>query len=469
MIRNIHRILLPMVAVLVILLGACGKDSLEPRTEKQLDLDDLKSVELLRSLMDGAYKHMANDAYYGMTMMPLGEVRADNCLANQSTLAFADINAGNIVSDDSRLQFLWENIYRTISNANAVIARESATLEGDAAEQKHIVGEAYGIRALAHFDLLRLFGAEHVTGADAGIPYVSSYPVKDPTPPRTPVAQIKEKLYSDLQAAARLMAPEQATKDKMNYYAAHHLLARVALWFNDYNTALKSLDEVDKGSFTIMPKDQYVESWRKKLNPNSIFELSITAVSSNTFSSISEIYNGALFGDVAATREVSQIFDAGDVRGTTAMIDINQGLQMTKGHLLWFLANVGKYPDHVNHLDNLVLMRYEESVLMRAEALYRLNRNAEALNVLNTITSERGAAPHAAIDEDVILLERRRELCFEGFRFDDLARFHRDVPKCFTPMGILKANPKYGDKLMALPIPLMELQANASLKQNPGY
>ena len=51
-----------------------------------------------------------------------------------------------------------------------------------------------------------------------------------------------------------------------------------------------------------------------------------------------------------------------------------------------------------------------------------------ALTQLNLITSNRNAVAHTAVSEDIILLERRRELCFEGFRFHDLARTHRNIP-----------------------------------------
>lgn len=49
---------------------------------------------------------------------------------------------------------------------------------------------------------------------------------------------------------------------------------------------------------------------------------------------------------------------------------------------------------------------------MKAEALFRLGRDAEALATLNQIADARGAIAHTVVNEDEILLERQNRALF---------------------------------------------------------
>jgi hypothetical protein len=67
-----------------------------------------------------------------------------------------------------------------------------------------------------------------------------------------------------------------------------------------------------------------------------------------------------------------------------------------------------------------------------------------------------------------VLLERRKELCFEGFRFDDLARTGSDIP-LVDQYRQTHGGPKYGSYKYAFPIPTVEMTANSNMVQNDGY
>lgn len=76
----------------------------------------------------------------------------------------------------------------------------------------------------------------------------------------------------------------------------------------------------------------------------------------------------------------------------------------------------------------IVIFRYEELVLLRAEALYFLGKNEDAILQLNGVRAQRGLPDYTAAVGPlnwVILQERRRELLGEGWRWYDLARFDR--------------------------------------------
>jgi hypothetical protein len=130
------------------------------------------------------------------------------------------------------------------------------------------------------------------------------------------------------------------------------------------------------------------------------------------------------------------------------------------------LRNYGKWAA-LDYSNEVILFRYEEVILNYAEALFELS-DANALTVLNQIPAARNATPYAAISKANILNERRKELCFEGFRFDDLARTGSNIP-LVDPFKQTHGGPAYGNYKYAFPIPLIELNANSNMVQNFGY
>jgi hypothetical protein len=131
------------------------------------------------------------------------------------------------------------------------------------------------------------------------------------------------------------------------------------------------------------------------------------------------------------------------------------------------LRNIGKYPS-ADFSDNINLIRYEEVILNYAEALLESGDPANALIQLNLITANRGAQPWTEATKDNVLTERRRELCFEGFRHDDLARNGMDIP-LVSPLEQTHEGPDYGSYNYAFPIPQVEMNANSNMAQNKDY
>lgn len=91
------------------------------------------------------------------------------------------------------------------------------------------------------------------------------------------------------------------------------------------------------------------------------------------------------------------------------------------------LSTSGDHPLE-NYQSAIVIFRYEEIVLLRAESLLFLGRTDEAVQLLNSVRSHRGLAEldgsEGPLDE-AILAERRRELLGEGWRWYDLIRFNK--------------------------------------------
>ena len=98
-----------------------------------------------------------------------------------------------------------------------------------------------------------------------------------------------------------------------------------------------------------------------------------------------------------------------------------------------------------SNVGNQVVFRYTDAVLLRAEALANLDRDAEAVDVVNLIRNRAGAEPFDTFGKalkDDIYWERVRELIGEGCYFYDLVRTGRvvDGNYSFAPISVSAFN-----------------------------
>ncbi|NJO90280.1 MAG: RagB/SusD family nutrient uptake outer membrane protein [Chloroflexia bacterium] len=123
-----------------------------------------------------------------------------------------------------------------------------------------------------------------------------------------------------------------------------------------------------------------------------------------------------------------------------------------------------------------VLMRASEMYLIEAEAAAELGNDANARDTLNAIRNRAGATPvgstvGGAALIDLIMLERRKELFGEGFRFFDMTRKSQPLVR-FSISHWVPLNWVANDPRMVLPIPQDEIDANPNISesdQNEAY
>ena len=437
-------------------LSSCNNDDLEPTLAQSKSVEgSITSVEDLYGIIKGAYTEMTASGWYGRDFIVNNEVRSDNCFSNGNSGRFTTQASFAYLPNNG---FMFDDAYQAIAVANIVIGANVGSLSGDAAYGAHLQGQAYAIRALAHFDALKQYGQQHV-GGTLGIPYVKEFKGSDLFPSRDPIASNIADIYADLDTAFGLMddAYFDASKEFMSKYTAKALESRVAIYFGDFPRAKTACEAViNSGLYSIIPSGSFVGSWASKGNSNSIFELAYSTTDNVGINGLAYIYRttgGGSYGDVQVIDGVDTIFEAGDERG---------GILGYEGVML---RNIGKYPDNQG-TDNVVVIRYEEIILNYAEAMFETS--GDALTQLNLIATTRGATPYATVTKENILNERRKELMFEGFRFDDLVRTGQDIEKTSLQQNFLATIP-YGDFRLAWPIPQGEMDANSNMVQNPGY
>lgn len=447
--------------IFVLVLTACTDNDLEPVLSNDKDVAiGINNLEDLKGLANGMHDRLTVTAYYGRNMQIYGEVRSDNCFANGTSGRFVP-EAQMVVNPDNS-NGTWEAIYAVIASANIIIQQELNSISGDFQKLKQIAGQAYIARALAHFDLLRLYGQQHA-GGNLGIPYIKKYSDRELSPLRGTVDENRKAIFEDIETGLGLMTETNnpKTKQHISTFAGLALKARVALYFKEWETAKSAAQTIiNSGKFEIVDAAGYVNSWKTKNNINSIFELAASTTDNLGINGLQYIYRGPSYGDIEVLDDLKAVFDENDVRNLPAMI----GFETIAGKQR--LRNMGKYPS-ADFSDNIALMRYEEIILILAEAKIELGE-AGALEILNMVPAKRGATLYTEATKANILLERRRELCFEGFRFDDLARTGSDIP-LVDQYRQTHGGPKYGSYKFAFPIPTVEMNANSNMVQNDGY
>ena len=134
------------------------------------------------------------------------------------------------------------------------------------------------------------------------------------------------------------------------------------------------------------------------------------------------------------------------------------GARMAKYEVDRNAFNDGKSPDN-----DIVLFRYADVLLMKAEAAVRNGENGNT--ELNLVRSRSGMGNRTAT-LDNILAERLMELMWEGWRRNDLIRFNR-----FHQSYDLRTAPatEADRHTIVFPIPSRALDLNEKLKQNKGY
>ena len=439
-------------------LSACTTEDLDPTLAQSKSVEgSITDVSNLYGIIKGAYSGLTSTGYYGRDYIINNEVRTDNCWSNG--------NSGRFITQaefeyNSNSGGFWDEAYDVIGLANIIIGTEIADLTGSVAYGNHIKGQAYVLRALAHFDLVKQYGQQHA-GGTLGVPYVVEFKGEDLFPSRDTVESNKTNIMNDLQLGFDLMEDAQydSTKQFISKYTAKAIESRVAVYFGEWAAAAAAAQAVvSSGLYSIVPASSYVGSWGARSNANSIFELAFNNADNRGSNSLAFIYRttgGGVYGDVRVTENARDLYASGDVRGQ--IIGTEGG----------YISNLGKYPN-IDNADNVVVIRYEEVILNLAEAQFNLGQGG-ALATLNQITSNRGAAAHASISNAVIWDERRKELMFEGHRYDDLMRSGTGVPKIAGSNQNITSSLAYPNNLFAWPIPQAEIDANSNIVQNDGY
>lgn len=252
---------------------------IEPQYEIT-DTDLYKNTAGYYKVVNGLYRQMSEFSLYGKELSwGMTDVWARYYAVDPASDYKSYPQMYNLEYDAKEAAALassaWSAGYKVIAQANDLIANAEKTDTGfftlEEIDRNTILGEAYAVRGMMHFDLMRLFGASLEVDADGRyIPYVTTYPstVNPPIPNR----EFMGKVIADLKKAKELLKtfdvevnPSYATSTtyrffasttpaqgmfynnrgtRLNYYAVTVLLARACLWAQETDDALTYAQEI---------------------------------------------------------------------------------------------------------------------------------------------------------------------------------------------------------------------------------
>ncbi len=443
------------------------------------------SVQSFQFGIDGAYAQFYN--YYASTgsgLQGLPDILSDNViiarsgrLSNETNYDYRyQSNTGGLVS------LYWSEAYEAVNVANLVIEQIDNLAASD--DKDNIFGQALAARAIAHFDLARVYAKIPTQSEDAsqspGIVYikVEDGDTEDPLaePARETVESNYTEILGDLTRASQLIADDNG-EGRLNRNSVFGMLSRVYLYTGQYQEAIDAANQVD---IPIATKSELPGVYTDANNAGILIEWSVNTTTETGFDNVGVLYSQTINGELRSEYVIDYAFFM-----SVAENDIRKPIMFELGTYDGNTYNaVKKFKgegDQVNGLVDIKVLRAAEVLLNKAEAQFELGLEADALTTLNSLREQRydnftSGTESGTTLEEAIQFNRRVELSFEGHRFFDIKRRGEAIDRSKfgdladgtgTPAEIMTL--PAGDNKFQLPLPILETSANGNIEQNPGY
>lgn len=479
------KIIYTMIIACTTLFASC--DSwLEVKPYDQIAEGELqKSEEGYQKMLNGIYIDLNSDALYGQTLsVEMIEVMGgayaigtDNSVwGNYKDLSSYQYNTEYW---RNRLDQTWNKAYALILNCNKILE----TIDGNKnlftdGSYYIIKGEALALRAMLHFDMLRLFGPVYSKDSDKkAIPYYTKQ-TNSPEPILT-AQEVMEKITTDYEDALNYLANDpvktegtmmSSTEDgssnflryralRLNYYAVEALMARAYLYMGNKTEAFKYATDViktaDRNIFPFVDKNLVIGS---PADPDRIFSSEVLFALTNT--SRGTIHKN--FFD--PSRLPNYVFRMDD----SMMSNLVYGGAATTGgyqddyryRACWMATGSNryfyKYSDMVANgsIQNTMIpmVRLGEMFLIAAES--QSGDLKAGVQYVNALRRNRGVANLTTLTPDLLKYEYIRELYGEGQLFFLYKRLNSDIITSATS----SKNPKASDLIFVVPLPDTETE-----------
>lgn len=465
----------------LLLSASCKKSFLELDPQQQSDAGTvIKDLPGTRAAITGTYSLMQAVTYYGRHAVVLPDLLSDNVFVSSvNQKRYLSYDQYIVTVTDGVASDLWKQLYKVVVNTNLLISKAEANEypDADKAEAQFIIGEAYALRALAYFDLMRFYAMPYNYTADAshpGVPLVLQSGTDNSgiiSPKRNTAREVYTQIIADFNKSMTLMTKspvgfKSSMRGRMSYYGAEALLSRVQLYKGDWAAADSlATDVITKGGYSLLPGASMVEDSRKQNSVESIFEIQYNILDNLDSDALVNFYwQSGSYGDGLATEDLYKTYASTDARRGFVV----KGSRKNGENPAYLIT---KYTNNVNYEEPVRVIRLAEVYLTRAEARAHEGFDGTAAADVDVIGSRADAnwesvtATGDAL-KTIILAERRKELAFEGHRLFDLTRNKISFTKYLSGRSIPIDKT---DKRTILPIPQSEMNANKNIEQNEAY
>lgn len=373
----------------------------------------------LKGAVNGSYDAIQQSTQYGSTFMTLMEVRSDNIFSNNPGAAGGVQYQVEVFTETSSSAYLsdgWYGLYNGILRCNLIIESAPKVVK-DTLTANQLTGQAYFIRALSYFNLVRLWGK---------VPLITKSQTASEARnnSRSDIASVYQQIVNDL-TIAKLQLPKawanSSDKGRATSYAASALLAKAYLYQNKWSNVVSELqplvDEINKtnGNLALVPQTTTFPNGLKT-SKDIIFAVYYlnggvgeSADQGNRYRDQDNSYNITLS---------QTLFEPGDNRAALVV-------DKTGDRPLKFRVTPVSPSNETS--GDFPVLRCAEVMLMYAEAKNEITYgSSQALAALNAVRTNAGIVNINPSDQasfrTAVYKERRLELALECDRWFDILR-----------------------------------------------
>lgn len=476
--------------------------------------DAIPSDEAIRTVDDvnlavvGIYDAFKSSALYSGNLTLLPDLQADFVYGVKgNTNVYGDIwRWKDILATNKSIEDVYAALYNVINRCNFLLDRVDGvrknTTDDDALDQiDECCGEAYFARALAYSELVKLFCKAYESDEDAasqlGVILTEHY-LGDEEMKRASLKDSYQFILDDLDRAAELLALDddydpsndsEALYNNATYfneYTVYALRARVALYMRKWDEAIKYSGKVIDSGYYLLSSctnevstgvSYYKYMWTNDLSTEAIWKVGFTINSyGGRLGEIFFNYDYSSFRpDYVPATWVINSYNANDLRVSTFFQTYVTGYShgLSWPLLIKYFGNKTFYDNKILHVSMPKVLRLSEQYLIRAEAYVQqaqpdYGRAGKDITTLRAArySSYGGSTPISAANAmDVIEAERVKELYMEGFRLQDLKRWHKGFERKPQDQSLANGSSlkvEADDPLFVWPIPQHELDAPGS-------
>jgi len=376
-------------------------------------------------------------------------------------------------NSNATMGVMYQNAYELIFRVNQILFYVQ-DFEGESKE--NIIAEAKALRALAHFNLVSIFGKIPTQSGDAnsslGVAFVTE---ADPNiePSRLTVGESYNLIIADLEDAS-FNINQTNPVGRMGKDAVNILLSRVYLYMGQWQN---SVDASNNVTDNVASRDNIVGVWEDTNQDGLVFYIpNVAPILGNSIGiNWSQGPMTSVIPEYVTSFQLYNLFADDDIRKEAYIFAGSNGATQYNG-----IKKLFGRPGQANGEVDYKILRAAEAYMNKAEAYFNLGNEADARQALDQVRANRYTSPPSGESgnalRDAIRLERRLEFAFEYQRFFDLKRWGLSVNRTNagdqadgsgTPSDELSL--ENGSNKFQLPIAQESLDVNPNLQQNPGY
>ena len=487
-----------MLAAVMLSATSC----LDKLPEDEVPFDQaIQTVDDVNLAVIGIYDAYKSKYLYSGNLTLLPDLQTDLVYGiNGNTNIYGDIwRWKDILATNTDIEAVYGSLYEVINRCNFLLdrvdnVRKNTTDDTALDKLDQCCGEAYFARALAYSELIKLFCKAYESDEDAakqlGV-ILSQHYRGDEEMKRSSLKDSYQFVLDDLDRAADLLELEEDFSGALydtpyfNEYPVYALRARVALYMKKWDEAIKySTKVIESGYYTLSSCTQQISSgisyykymWTNDHSTEAIWKVGFTINSyGGRLGTIFANYDyTTLRPDYVPAKWAINLYDANDLRASTFFQSFTTGYShgLTWPLLIKYFGNEEFTNYKILHVTMPKVLRLSEQYLIRAEAYVQSGKTAEAGKDITAIRAARyatygGSTPMGDKENamKVIEEERVKELYMEGFRLQDLKRWHKGFKREPQDQSLSNGSSlkvEADDPMFVWPIPQHELDAPGS-------